>query len=237
MLVELSILKPADGLEFAHPIVREAIYADVGSRHRAIAHAQAAALLAASGAPEQRVAAQIVHAEPAGDAARIELLRRVAADALGRGAPAAAAAWLRRAVAEGPPRELQGELLLELSSAELRLGKPEDAVDQLTTAARQLEDPQLLAMSVRLLGGALTWSGDADRAVEAIGHALDALQGSDREQALLLEAERAAYAQQGSLDARALVAAQLERYADLPGRDPGRAARAGEPRVRALQGE
>ncbi len=202
MLVTLSILEPADRLAFTHPIVREAIYSEIGSRHRAIAHARAADLLAASGAAEQRVAAQIVQAEPAGDPERIELLRRVAADALGRGAPGAAAAWLRRAIREGGPPGMRGELLLELSSAELRLGRPEAAVDQLTTAAKLLVDePDLLALSVRLLGGAFTWSGEADRAVEAIGDVLDTLERTDREQALVLEAERAAYAQQGSLDA------------------------------------
>jgi DNA-binding CsgD family transcriptional regulator len=222
MLVELSILEPGDGLAFAHPIVREAIYSEIGSRHRAIAHARAADLLSASGAAEQRVAAQIVQAEPAGDERRIGLLRRVAGDALGRGAPAAAAAWLRRAIAEGAPPGMKGELLLELSSAELRLGRPEAAVDQLTTAAKLLVDePDLLALSVRLLGGAFTWSGEADRAVEAIGHVIDTLERTDREQALLLEAERAAYAQQGSLEARASVAERLPRYSDLPGETPG----------------
>ena len=117
---------------------------------------------------------------------------------------------------------MRGELLLELSSAELRLGGPEAAVDQLTTAAKLLVDePDLLALSVRLLGGAFTWSGEADRAVEAIGHAIETLERTDREQALLLEAERAAYAQQGSLEARASVAERLPRYAELPGETPG----------------
>ena len=138
----------------------------------------------------------------------------------GRGAPAAAAAWLRRALAEPPPGELEGEVLLELSSAELRLGTPEAAVDQLHAAARLVAEPRLVANAVRLLGGALTWTGEADRAVEVIGHAIDTLADGDQELALLLEAERAAYAQQGSLETRAPVAARLERYADLQGDTP-----------------
>ena len=219
-LVALEILRPAERLEFTHPIVREAIYADIGAGKRAIAHARAAELLADTGAPEERIAAQITKAEPVGDAHRIELLRRVAADALGRGAPAAAAAWLRRALAEPPPPELEGEVLLELSSAELRLGAPEAAVDQLEAAAQLVAAPELLVTAVRLLGGALTWSGHADRAVAVIGHAIDKLEDSNRELALLLEAERAAYAQQGSRETRRPVAARLERYADLPGDTP-----------------
>jgi DNA-binding CsgD family transcriptional regulator len=220
-LAALALLAAGETLEFAHPIVREAVWADIGAHERAKAHARAAAILAAEGASEERIAAQLAHAEPAGDPERVSLLRRVAAGALSRGAPAAAAAWLRRALAEPPPPSERGEVLLELSSAELRLGAPYAAVDQLATAAKLVETPEQVATAVRLLAGALTWSGHADRAVAAIGSAIDSLEGKDRELALLLEAERAAYAQQGSLETRAPVAARLERFAGLPGATPG----------------
>jgi tetratricopeptide (TPR) repeat protein len=203
VLAALAILEPGDRLEFAHPIVREAIYSDIGSRERAAAHARAAEVLAASGASEQRVAAQIVEADPSGDLERIQLLRRVAADALARGAPEAAAAALRRALTERPPPELRGELLVELASAELKLGAPEAAIEPLTEAAGLVEEPVMIATAVRLLGSAHTWSGNADRAVDAIGHAIDQLGGEHRELTLVLEAERAAFAQQGSLETRA----------------------------------
>ena len=108
LLVALAILKPAEGLEFAHPIVREAVYADIGSHERAEAHARAAEILAARGASEERIAAQIVEAEPAGDPDRVELLRRVAADALARGAPAAAVAWLRRGAGGAAAARVRG---------------------------------------------------------------------------------------------------------------------------------
>ena len=109
VLAALAILEPGDRLEFAHPIVREAIYADIGSRERAAAHARAAEVLAASGSSEQRVAAQIVEADPSGDLERIQLLRRVAVDALARRTEAAAAS-LRRALWSGR-RRAEGELL------------------------------------------------------------------------------------------------------------------------------
>jgi DNA-binding CsgD family transcriptional regulator len=221
LLIALAIVRAGDGLEFTHPIVREAVYADIGAHERVQAHARAARILAASGAAEERVAAQIVEAEPGGDSERVALLRRVAGDALARGAPAAAVAWLSRALAEPPPPESVGEVLLELSTAKLRLGTPEAALDQLTAAVETVREPALVSTSVRLLGGALTWSGDADRAVEAIGSAIEVVQGENRELALLLEADRAAYAQQASLAVRAPVAARLERYADLPGATPG----------------
>ena len=68
----------------------------------------------------------------------------MAADALARGAPAAAVAWLARALAEPPPPGGRAEVLLELGSAELRLGAPE-AVDHLAEAVELSREPELLA--------------------------------------------------------------------------------------------
>src|SRR5215468_4136241 len=67
LLAARAILKPGGGLEFVHPIVREAVYADIGAHERAAAHAWAALVLAASRASGERIAAQIVAAEPAGN--------------------------------------------------------------------------------------------------------------------------------------------------------------------------
>src|SRR5690606_4059336 len=54
LLITRAILKPAERIEFAHPIVREAVYADIGANERASAHARAAELLAESGADDER---------------------------------------------------------------------------------------------------------------------------------------------------------------------------------------
>src|SRR5918996_1365711 len=137
LLVSIAILKPGPTLEFAHPIVREAVYADIGSHERANAHARAADILTAAGADEERIAAQLVETPPGDDPSRVDLLRRVGTDALARGAPAAAAAWFSRAVAENAPTEVRGELLFELGSAELRLGRRE-AVEHLSAAVQLL---------------------------------------------------------------------------------------------------
>ena len=104
--------------------MREAVYADIGARERAEAHARAAGILAESDASEERIAAQIVEAEPAGDPERVELLRRVAADALARGAPAPPRPWLGRALAEPPPPASRGEVL---AGAQLRAAAPRNA--------------------------------------------------------------------------------------------------------------
>jgi DNA-binding CsgD family transcriptional regulator/tetratricopeptide (TPR) repeat protein len=219
LLCALGLLEPAEGLEFAHPIVREAVYADIGPRERAAAHARAAELLAARGAADERIAAQIAEAEPTGDAERVELLRRVAADALRRGAPAAAVAWLRGALAEPPPPASRAEVLVELGSAELRLAAP-DAVEHLAEAVALVRDPALLTLSVRHLALALTMAGEADSAVAALESAIEVVEPADRELGLVLEAELATHAQQASPETRAPAAKRLERHRGLKGVTP-----------------
>jgi DNA-binding CsgD family transcriptional regulator len=220
LLVAVGILTKDERLEFVHPILRESVYANIGPHKRATAHAEAARILGASGASEERVAAQLVEAEPAGDPERVALLRRVAADALSRGAPAAAVAWLGRALQEPPVEQEMAAVLIELGSAEVRVGAP-DAVAHLAAAIELARDPMPLGTSARLLALSLTWIGDSDGAVEALESAIEAVEPKDRELALLLEAELAAHAQEASLERRAPAARRLERYAGLEGGTPG----------------
>jgi DNA-binding CsgD family transcriptional regulator/tetratricopeptide (TPR) repeat protein len=220
MLVGLAILKPGERLEFAHPILREAVHADIGPHERADAHARAARILAAFGASEERVAAQIADAEPAGDSERVELLRRVAADALARGAPAAAAAWLGRALAEPPPADSKAQVLLELGSAEVLVAQPA-AAEHLAAAVDLIREPGQLATAARLLAYALTMSGNADGAVDALESAVRVVEPADRELALTLEAELAIQAQVARREARAPAARRLERHGELAGSTPG----------------
>ena len=220
LLAALEILKPSEPLEFAHPVVREAVYADIGPRLRSEQHARAAAILAARGAPDERVAAQIVESEPAADPERVALLRRVGAGALARGAPVAARAWLRRALAEPPPAAERAEVLLALGSAELRLGAPE-AVAHLSEAFDAAADPSLLAAAARQLALALSVTGDSDEAVAVLERAIEAVEPVDRELALLLAAEVASHAQQAGVETRGPAASRLERHGELAGDTPG----------------
>ncbi len=220
LLAALSIVRSSAPLEFAHPVVREAVYADIGPSARAQGHARAAALLAARNASEERIAAQIAASEPTGDSGRVDLLRRVAADALGRGAPAAASAWLCRALAEPPRPEDRAEVLIALGSAELRLGRTE-AVDHLTEAVEQAGEPAPLAAASRQLALALSVSGRADQAVEFVESAITALEPVDRELSLLLEAELASHTLQASVETRAPAVRRLERHRDLGRATPG----------------
>ncbi len=237
LLSSLGILRPAETVEFAHSILREAVYAAIGPQQRLRMHARAAGLLAACAASDERVAAQVASAEPAGDPGRVELLRRVAAAALARGAPEAAVAWLERALAESPPHATRAEVLLELGTGELRLARPE-ALDHLADAVDGIRQPALLAQAVRQLANALSMSGQADRAVDVLESAIPVVEAADRELALLLEAEIAAKALQASLEKRAPAARRLSRHGELEGATPGeRLVRASLAFVRARASE
>src|SRR5215218_3074719 len=107
----------ADGgrVEFLHPLMRAAVYDELGAFARRHGHAVAAEALKARGAPAEHVAAHLLAGEPAGDPDNLRILRIAADQAVAAVAPRAAVRYLERAIAEGAaePAERRG-LLLEL---------------------------------------------------------------------------------------------------------------------------
>ncbi len=75
-------------------------------------------MLAAEGAPADRVSAHLLSAEPYGQAWVIDALRAAAGEALARGAPDVAVSYLRRALAEPPAPDARLDVLVELGRAE-----------------------------------------------------------------------------------------------------------------------
>ncbi len=120
------ILTVGQGLSFVHPIVAEAIAAQVPPASAAALHREAARLLAAGGAPSDRVAAHLLSADAVGDAGTVDALRAAAWEAIARGAPEAAVRYLRRALAEPPERSLRLAVLVELGRAEALLPMAQD---------------------------------------------------------------------------------------------------------------
>jgi DNA-binding CsgD family transcriptional regulator len=116
-----DVLAAERELDFVHPIVHEALLAEVPAARRAALHSGAAALLLADGASPDRVAAHLLSAEPFGEEWVVEALRAAAQQAMARGAPDTAAGYLRRALAEPPAASARLEVLLELGRAEARL--------------------------------------------------------------------------------------------------------------------
>ena len=138
-LVRADLLRNENPLEFTHPVVRTAVLETLRAAARAHAHRAAAeAILDAGGRPEQ-AATHLVLTVPSRDDFIVTTLRQAAAHALAQGAAQAAAAYLRRALAEPPPREERPRLLYELGVAELQSGAAESA-RHLRQAIDALED-------------------------------------------------------------------------------------------------
>src|SRR3954468_12653505 len=97
-LVAAGVLRSAYPLEFLHPLVGAAVYAGFASAARSHDHARAARLLDAEGVSPERVAAQLLHCQPAGDRWAYERLVAAARLASARGAADAVATYLQRAL-------------------------------------------------------------------------------------------------------------------------------------------
>ncbi|HMI26561.1 MAG TPA: AAA family ATPase, partial [Streptosporangiaceae bacterium] len=164
-----DVLAPGSVLEFAHPIVRTAVYESIPPGERALAHAEAARLLERDGAHAERLALHLLRSEPGGDPRVAALLRAAAAAATGRGDPGAAAACLRRALDEPPPAADRPGLLLELGIALARERSPA-AVPALRKAV-ELTGPRAALLAARVLG---IWAYHA----EAAAICRDALAGA-----------------------------------------------------------
>jgi DNA-binding NarL/FixJ family response regulator len=112
-----DVLAPGLLLEFAHPVVRTAVYESIPRSERSLAHAEAAQLLEHDGADPERLALHLLRSEPSGNARVTQLLCAAASAAAGRGAPGTAADYLRRALDEPPDPAIRPAVLLELGLA------------------------------------------------------------------------------------------------------------------------
>jgi DNA-binding CsgD family transcriptional regulator len=147
-LATAGILDADASLCFAHPILRAAVYGEIGQVQRSRAHRRAADLLASEGAEASAIAVQLLATEPSADAHVVATLEEAAAQARSRGAAAAAAAFLRRAIDEPPAPAARAELLFALASAELDAGNAAPAADHFEQAARATPDPRRRAEHV-----------------------------------------------------------------------------------------
>jgi hypothetical protein len=215
-LGDAALLGEGPRLRFAHPLVRSAIYGELDERERAQAHRVAASVLAAAAAPPERVAAHLLAAAPAADPAAVATLRVAARRAYASGAPAAAAHYLRRALAEPPPATERAAVLLELGRAEVRASEP-DAVTHLEMAAAEAAEGPPAARALRELARAHMSAGRMDAGSASFVEAVTCA-GEDRELRLALEGELAATI--ANVTNAQDAAARLARHRDLPGETP-----------------
>jgi DNA-binding CsgD family transcriptional regulator len=212
-LAVAAILRDGRPLEFIHPIVRTTIYDELAPGRRAASHKRAALLLSQAGAGDVEIAPHLLAAEPGGDFWVVERLRSAASEVLERGAPAAACAYLERAVREPAPEGERAALLLALGSAELAVARPA-ALEHLRAALAGARDSDTRYEAARQYVWALGDGGRRDEAVELGLQLLAEVPAEDEERAMLLRGELAALAQFAPAFARAA----LERLRPYEGR-------------------
>jgi DNA-binding CsgD family transcriptional regulator len=190
-LVRADIFARAARLGFVHPIVRAALYEDLGPGEREVRHAAAAEALAGEGASPERVTAHLLLTDGAGDQRRVETLGAAAGGAARRGAPGAAAARLRRALAEPPGEQERAEILAELGAYEVAAMEFEAAEEHLRDALASGAAPTTRADAAAMLGRCAIVSGgrSAEAAAAALASLAEELRPVDPKRSLELGSE------------------------------------------------
>ncbi|MFD8524236.1 ATP-binding protein [Streptomyces capillispiralis] len=192
-LVALGLVTPDRRPRFVHRVVRDAAESTLTMVQREQLHDDAAALLYRAGRPAEQVAAQLMAAVTRHQPWVVDVLRSAADTALRRGAPDAAARYLRRALLDSAAQGIdRARLLVELGSAErsFDLLACERHIAQATALLPEPRDraAAVLRIAPTPLGPAS--SGVVDllhQAADDLGPAA-ALTGTERDLALRLEA-------------------------------------------------
>ncbi|MET1003447.1 MAG: LuxR C-terminal-related transcriptional regulator, partial [Acidimicrobiia bacterium] len=203
-LVDAHLLRPiALGFEFAHPIVRDTLYDDLGPAERRRIHARIAAHLTEARAAGREVsladlATHVAASATAGDTEAVAVLVAAAHGAAST-APASAAVWYEHALALLPRDDARtGPLLAEQARALFLASQLERATAAAAHALEVLPGGHLRSRTAALQVTLLT----------ALGRLEEALAGSDTLLASSPEPLPRLHAERGS------VLAQLDRFAE-----------------------
>ncbi len=174
-LAAADILAVGRPLEFVHPLVRAAVHGEIPRAQRGEAHARAARLLERDGLGIEDQAAHLLATEPAGERAVTATLAAAARDAAARGAPEAAAAYLRRALDEPAPEDQAPELVWQLGRAEAAIAGPSavPTLDRALALAREASKRAEIALDIARI---LRMSGEFGHALKILEPVLAELQ-------------------------------------------------------------
>jgi DNA-binding CsgD family transcriptional regulator len=186
-LATAEVLGPRPPHGFVHPLVRAAVYEALSNDERSDLHHRAAGLLGDAGAPPEQVAAHLLLVPPAGDPAVVDLMERAAEQAIARGSPESALAYLERAVAEPPPTEQRAGLLTQLGGL-AQLVDVAAAAEYLHAALLLTDDPERRGVLVEMLGRALYFAGRTAEAAELYAETIRALPAAQADLRRQLEA-------------------------------------------------
>jgi DNA-binding CsgD family transcriptional regulator len=170
-LVRADLLRRAEPVEFAHPVIRSAVYQMLDFVERGVGHRRAADLLSDAGALPESVAAHLVLSPPGSDPSVVSTLREAADRSLLHGASDAAVRYLERALEERCELS-RADTLVELGLAERRTNGPA-SVDHLRTGLELLSDPARRGRIALELGRALWFSGLMPEALAVFERALE----------------------------------------------------------------
>ena len=162
-----AIFETSTQLSFVHPLVSAAFADTLQPAERSRWHRRAARILAHEGEAADRVAVHLLRVEPTGDFWICDILREAAAAAGRRGAPDAAARFLRRCMQEPAPPELRPAVALELGLATISTREP-DAGALLEGAVESFVDPVDRATAALKAGRALGMAAQHANAVSVL---------------------------------------------------------------------
>lgn len=211
---EVVAVGAGERLSFVHPLVREAVAADLPPVQRGRAHLRAAALLVEEGAAPEEVAAHLLLAPVAGEAFAADALGRAARRAAERGAPGHAVRYLRRALEEPLAGDRRASVLVALAEAEATVADPE-AMAHLEEVLSGIVDPVERGRALMTLGRALEAQARHGEAAAAFEQAAGELAGEDR----LERDARAAHARAASIALVPDAFAWVERVVERPAGD------------------
>lgn len=186
-LLSIGLLGFVAPCRFTHPILRSAVEREIAPARRGRLHLDAARIFDAADMPADAVSAHVLQAPPVGEPWIVAVLRRAAAQASARGAPAGAAEYLQRALAEQPAAHMRRELLLDLGQAETQVQSPR-ATEYLREALALAEHPDEIGIAGLWLSQALYHAGALDEAFDTLGDVIQRTDGSDGDAMLELEA-------------------------------------------------
>ena len=188
VLADAGILARGRPLRFMHPIIAAAIYADLGAGERSQMHLESARILAARAAAADRCASHLLAVEPSEDGWIVHVLREAAAEAVARGAPESAVAYLNRARREHVEAGRGVRVLRELGLAEFLAGH-QTGLKHLREAHELSADVRERALIARDLGNAYTVADRFADTVTVIKQAINDLGGTDHALGQELEAQ------------------------------------------------
>ena len=188
-LVRSDVLRARGPLAFAHPVLRAAVYADLGDAERERGHERAAELLGDGGAPAQRVAAHLLYVQPRARGSVVATLREAAQQASDEGAADVARSYLERALAEPPDAQQRADVLFELGVAELRSGLP-GALGHLREAHELVRgQPPSAEVALALANAHFAEEIDLFEAADALQRTIEGIDPSEAALTQRLEAE------------------------------------------------